>query len=252
MAGDLEQFNIFRIPGTPSVDIGGVDLSFTNSALAMTAAVAVGSAVLVSAGKKQLIPGRMQAFGELMYNFVAGMVRDNAGAHAKPYFAIIFSVFTFVLFGNVLGMIPGGFAFTSHIAVTFSLAAALFVFVTALGFAKHGLHFFHLLLPPGVPVLLAPLMVIVEFISYMARPISLSVRLFANMLAGHILLHVFCGFVGLLGAIEVLHGFGYVFGLLPLALGVALTALEFFVALLQAYIFALLTCIYLHDALEMH
>lgn len=253
MAGALEQFNIAPVGGLPSIQVGGYDLSFTNSAAAMTVAVVLSCGLMLAAGRRRaMIPGRMQSLGEILYNFVSGMVRDNAGSHAKPYFPVIFSVFMFVLFGNLLGMIPGSFTFTSHIIVTFSLAAFVFVFVTILGFVLHGLHFFHLLLPPGVPGFLAPVMVVVEFISYMARPVSLSVRLFANMLAGHILLKVFAGFVVSLGALEALSGFGYVVGVLPLAMIVALTALEFFVALLQAYIFALLACIYLHDALEMH
>ncbi len=236
----LDQFEIKTlIP----IKIGNLDLSFTNSALFMLIAVVlIGLLMTAGMGKRGLIPGRLQSVAEMAYEFVANLIRDTAGNEGRRYFPLIFTLFMFVLFGNMLGMIPSAFTFTSHIAVTFAMAAAVFVFTTVLGFIKHGTHFFSFFLPPGVPVLLWPLVIPIELISYLSRPLSLSVRLFANMLAGHTLLKVLAGFVPLLG----------IAGILPFSVVVALVALEFLVAFVQAYVFAILTCVYINDALHLH
>jgi len=171
------------------------------------------------------------------------MVRDNVGSAGRPYFPFIFSLFMFVLFGNLIGMVPYSFTFTSHIVVTFAMAIVVFLGVTAIGFARHGLHFLSLFVPPGVPKVMLLLLVPIEIISYLIRPLTLSVRLFANMLAGHIMLKVFAGFVIMVGIL---------FGWLPLIFTSAFFALEVLVACLQAYVFAILTCLYLNDALHLH
>jgi len=173
---------------------------------------------------------------------VSKMISDTAGSKAKPYFPFVFSLFMFVLFCNMLGMLPYSFTVTSHIIVTFALAAVIFVGVTIIGFVNHGIGYLKLFIPSGVPLLLLPLIVIIEIISYLSRPVSLSVRLFANMMAGHTMLKVFGGFVISLGILG---------GLLPLSFTVALTGLEILIAFLQAYVFAILTCIYLNDALNL-
>lgn len=241
----LEQFAIK--PLVP-IEIGGVDISFTNSALVMTITVALGTALLVlGMNRASVVPGRWQSLAEMSYEFVANLIRDTIGSEGRRYFPIVFSLFMFILIGNMLGLLPYSFTFTSHIIVTFALAIVVFIGVTILGFVKHGLHFFSFFVPPGVPVAMWPLLIPIEIISYLSRPISLSVRLFANMLAGHTILKVIAGFVFGLGAIT----FG-VGGVLPLALLVALTGLEIVIAFLQAYVFAILTCLYINDALHMH
>ena len=241
MAGPLDQFIIKPI--VPLPEIAGYDLSFTNSSLWMGIAV-VASYGLVMLGTRhaELVPGRLQSVVELAYEFVASMIRENAGKEGMAYFPAIFTLFMFVLFGNLLGMIPGSFTFTSHIIVTFALAAAVFVGVTALGIAKHGAKFLTFFVPEGAPKAILPLLVPIEIISYCVRPISLSVRLFVNMVAGHTMMKVFAGFAVGLG----------VLGVAPLAVTVAITGLEFVIAFLQAYIFTVLTCIYLNDALHLH
>jgi len=247
VAGPLEQFEIKRLVNLP---VGNLDLSFTNSSLWMVIAVVASTALLVYGMRgRALVPGRVQSIAELLYEFVAEMVRDNAGPQARKFFPFIFSLFIFVLFGNVLGLIPGSFTFTSHIIVTFAMALFVFVVVTIVAFVKHGLHFFHFFLPHGTPLWLAPLIVPIELISYFVRPISLSIRLFANMLAGHTMMKVFAGFT--VSMVAAGGGMAAV-GMLPVLLNVALFALEFLVAGIQAYIFALLSCVYLRDALEMH
>ena len=218
----LDQFLIKTIV---PIKIGNVDLSFTNSALFMVIAVALVT-IVMTAGKRSLVPGRLQSIGEMFYEFVAGLIRDTIGSEGRKYFPIIFTLFMFVLFGNMLGMIPGAFTFTSHIAVTFAMAAVVFVAVTIIGFVKHGVHFFSFFLPKGVPIALWPLIVLIEVISYLSRPVSLAVRLFANMLAGHALLKVLAGFVPALG----------IAGVLPLAVVFGLIGLEFLVAFVQAYV----------------
>lgn len=238
--GPLEQFEIHRIV---PMKLGGLDLSFTNSALFMVVALALVTGFLILGMRRgALVPGRWQCAAELSYEFIAGLIRDTVGAEGRRYFPIVFSLFMFILVGNLLGMVPYSFTFTSHIIVTFALAAVVFIGVTILGFVKHGMRFFGIFVPPGAPLAMWPLLIPIEVISYLSRPISLSVRLFANMLAGHTLVKVIAGFIGIMG----------VFGILPLAVVVALTGLEILIAFLQAYVFAILTCLYINDALHMH
>ena len=240
MASPLEQFEIHTLK---PIDLGGINASFTNSSLYMAIAVVAVTAFLVLGMRRAaVVPGRWQSMAELMYEFIAGMIRDNAGHGAKAYFPFVFTLFMFILFANLIGLIPGSFAVTSHIVVTFALAAVVFLGVTLIAIAKHGVKFFTYFLPPDTPLYMAPLLVPIEVISYLARPVTLALRLFANMMAGHTMLHVFAGFVVLLG----------LFGIAPLAVIVALYVLELLVALLQAYVFAILTCLYLHDALHLH
>jgi F-type H+-transporting ATPase subunit a len=236
----LEQFKIEPIL---PIHIGGHDVSFTNSSLVMVVALLLASGFLLLGMRRQaLVPTRMQSMAELSYEFIANLLGDTVGEEGKKYFPIVFTIFIFVLLGNLIGMVPYSFTFTSHIIVTFALAFAVFIGVTILGIVKHGFHFASLFVPPGVPVLLWPLLIPIEIISYLSRPISLSVRLFANMLAGHTLLQVFAGFIALLG----------VFGVLPFLFVVALSGLEFLIAFLQAYVFTILTCLYINDALHLH
>ena len=241
MSSPLEQFQIKTlIP----LHVGSLDLSFTQSSLWMGIAVAAATLLLtLSIKPRSLVPGRFQNVSEMLYEFVAGMVRDNLGHEGRKYFPFVFSVFMIVLMGNLLGMVPYSFTYTSHIIVTGALALLVFFLATFVGFARHGLHFFSLFLPAGLPWALAPLIVVIEVISYLSRPISLSVRLFANMVAGHTMLKVFAGFSVSLGVI---------FGVLPMVMNVALIGLEVMIAFIQAYVFAILTCIYLKDAIELH
>jgi F-type H+-transporting ATPase subunit a len=197
--------------------------------------------------RRALVPGRWQSMTELSYEFVANLLRDTVGNEGRKYFPFVFTLFMFILFGNMLGMIPYSFTFTSHIIVTFALALVVFLGVTILGFVKHGIHFFSFFVPPGVSVVLWPLMIPIELISYLSRPISLAVRLFANLTAGHTMLKVFAGFVVSLGAAGLLP-----VAVLPLIFVVALTGLEFLIAFLQAYVFTILTCFYINDAIHLH
>lgn len=247
----MDPLHQFQINPIMQLIIAGYDVSFSNSALFMVIAALLVYGLLTQGMKaRALVPGRLQSLAEMFYEFVAGMVRENAGADAKPYFPFVFTIFMFVLFGNMLGMIPYTFTFTSHIIVTFALAATVFVFVTVLALMKHGLHFFSFFMPHGAPIALAPILIPIEVISYLMRPVSLSIRLFANMMAGHTMLKVFAGFtvlmIGGMGAI------GFLAGLVPIAINVALTGFEFLVAFLQAYVFSILTCLYIRDALELH
>lgn len=236
----LEQFHIK--PLIP-IHIGGIDASFTNSAAFMVVAVICISALMIlSVRSRALVPGRWQLLAEMSYTFIAKMLTDTVGKEGRPYFPFIFSTFMFVLFGNMLGMLPYSFTYTSHLAVTFALAAFIFVAVTVIAIAKHGMKFFSFFLPHGVPIAMAPLLIPIEIISYLSRPVSLSVRLFANMMAGHTLLKVVAGFVIPLG----------IFGAVPVVGLVAVTALELLIAFLQAYIFTILTCIYINDAVHLH
>jgi F-type H+-transporting ATPase subunit a len=238
----MHQFNVYRIG--PEISLGNVDISFTNASLFMIiSALAIISVFFVGTKRKTIVPTKIQLLTELSYTFVSKMISDTAGSKAKPYFPFIFSLFMFVLFCNMLGMLPYSFTVTSHIIVTFALAAVIFIGVTIIGFANHGVGYLKLFIPSGVPIVLLPLIVIIEIISYLARPVSLSVRLFANMMAGHTMLKVFGGFVISLGIIG---------GWLPLSFTVALTGLEILIAFLQAYVFAILTCIYLSDALNLN
>ena len=237
----MHQFNVYRIG--PEISLGNVDISFTNASLFMTiSALTIISVLLVGTRRKAIVPTKIQLLTELSYTLVSKMISDTAGSKAKPYFPFVFSLFMFVLFCNMLGMLPYSFTVTSHIIVTFALAAIIFLGVTIIGFVNHGIGYLKLFIPSGVPLFLLPLIVIIEIISYLSRPVSLSVRLFANMMAGHTMLKVFGGFVISLGIVG---------GLLPLSFTVALTGLEILIAFLQAYVFAILTCIYLNDALNL-
>lgn len=225
------------------IKIGDIDASFTNSSAFMLLTVICATALMVIAVRPRAgVPGRWQLLAELTYQFIARMVSDNIGKEGRAYFPLIFSIFVFVLFGNLIGMIPYSFTFTSHIAVTLTMALFIFILVTVIAVMKHGIKFFSFFLPEGVPIILSPLMVIIEVISYFTRPFSLSVRLFANMMAGHTLLKVIGGFVVPLG----------IFGVVPIAGLVAVMGLEFLIAFLQAYIFTILTCIYINDAIHLH
>ena len=238
----MQQFTVHKIG--PQIKIAGVDLSFTNASLFMVISASVILLFLFLGSKeKKIIPTKLQLIAEMSYTFVAKMISDTAGSKAKPYFPFIFSLFMFVLFCNMVGMLPYSFTVTSHIIVTLILALFIFIAVTIIGFIKHGFKYLSLFVPKGVPVILLPLITIIEIISYLSRPVSLSVRLFANMMAGHTMLKVFGGFVVSLGVLG---------GWLPLSFSVALTGLEILVAFLQAYVFAILTCIYLNDALNLH
>jgi len=238
----MHQFNVHRIG--PEVNIAGIDLSFTNASLFMViSAVAVSSLLFLGTRERKIIPNKIQLLSEMFYNFIAKMISDTAGSKAKPYFPFIFSLFMFVLFCNMVGMLPYSFTVTSHIIVTLVMALFIFIAVTFIGFLKHGFGYLKIFVPSGVPTLLLPLITVIEIISYLSRPVSLSVRLFANMMAGHTMLKVFGGFVISLGILG---------GWLPLSFSVALTGLEILVAFLQAYVFAILTCIYLNDALNLH
>ena len=208
----------------------------------MIAVITATAVIVLGMRRHSLVPSRWQSIAELSYLFVNNMVRDTVGSEGRNYFPFIFTLFLFVLAGNMLGMIPYGFTYTSHIIVTFTIAATIFIGVTVIGIIKHRWHFFCFFLPPGTPLLMAPLAVPIEIISYFSRPVSLSVRLFANMLAGHTLMKVFAGFIVSLG----------VFGFVPFVFVFALTGLELLIAFLQAYVFTVLTCLYLNDALHLH
>ena len=236
----MQQFTVYRIG--PEIKIAGVDLSFTNASLFMVISASIILFFLFFGSKeKKIIPDKVQLMAEMFYSFVAKMISDTAGTKAKPFFPFIFSLFMFVLFCNMVGMLPYSFI-TSHIIVTLIMALFIFVAVTIIGFVKHGFKYLSIFVPSGVPAVLLPLITIIEIISYLSRPVSLSVRLFANMMAGHTMLKVFGGFVVSLGILG---------GWLPLSFSVALTGLEILVAFLQAYVFAILT-IYLNDALNLH
>ena len=237
----MHQFEIKRfIP----MEIFGLDVSFTNSALFMLIAVGLVSTFMIYAMRgHSLVPGRLQSMAELSYEFVANMVRENTGTEGMKYFPFIFTLFIFILSLNMLGMVPYSFTVTSHIVVTFALALVVFLFVLIVGFARNGIGFLKLFVPSGVPVAMLPLITVLEVFSFLIRPISLSVRLFANMMAGHMMLKVFAAFVV---------GLGVLGGWAPLMFMVAFTGLEILVAFLQAFVFTVLTCIYLNDALHMH
>jgi len=236
----LHQFTIERlIP----IHIGGVDASFTNAALVMTIAVVLITAfVVVSTRRAALVPGRWQSVSEMLYEFVADMVDKNAGHGGEAYFPFVFTLFMFILFANFLGLIPYSYIVTGQIVVTFALAAVVFIGVTIVGIVKHGFHFLRLFVPQGVPAPLLVLLVPIELLSYCIRPFTLSIRLFANMLAGHTMLAIFGGFAASIGLL----------GIFPLGINVLLVALEVLVAALQAYVFAILTCLYLSDAINLH
>ena len=246
MATDpIHQFQITKlIP----IEVGGVDFSFTNSALFMVATVVSASAFLIlSARGRGLVPGRWQSAAEVTYEFVAKTLRDSTGPSGMRFFPLVFSLFIFILFANLIGMFPYFFTVTSHLIITVALAMIVMGTVIIYGFWKHGFRFLKLFTPSGLPAPLLPIVAFIEVLSFVSRPISLSIRLFANMLAGHITLKVFAGFVATLGSLGAV---GVLGAILPLLAVVALTALEFLVAALQAYVFAVLTCLYLNDALH--
>lgn len=247
MANDpIHQFEISRwIP----IEVGGVDLSFTNASAFMVLTVVVASAfLLLSSSGRGLIPGRMQSVSEMAYEFVAQSLRDSAGSKGMKFFPFVFTLFTFVLVANFIGLFPYFYTITSQIIVTFALSILVIGTVIVYGFYKHGVGFLKLFVPQGVPGVIVPLVVVIEIISFLSRPISLSVRLFANMLAGHITLKVFAGFVVSMAALGNIWGIGG--AILPLFMTVAITALEFLVAFLQAYVFTVLTCMYINDAVH--
>ena len=238
--GPLHQFEINEIL---PIEIMNINISFTNSSLWMMISILLASFIFIfGIRKSSLEPNRLQVLVEMSYEFIANMIRDNVGSSGRPYFPFIFTIFIFILFGNVLGMVPYSFTYTSHIAVTFSLALVIFLGVTLIGIIKHGFKFLKFFVPSGVPKTLLPLLIPIEIISYFIRPVSLSLRLFANMMAGHTMMKVFAGFVFMLG----IYG-----GWAPLSFIVILTGFEIMIAALQAYVFTILSCLYLNDALHL-
>ena len=243
----IHQFKIINL--FPVAKIGNTEIAFTNSAAFMLLAVIALTAFLIlGTSKRSLVPSRLQSAAELSYEFVATTVRSSAGHEGMRFFPFVFTLFMFVLFLNVFGLIPFAFTVTSHIIITAAMAITVFLIVLIYGLYRHGFHFFNLFVPKGVPIYILPLIVAIEILSFISRPISHSVRLFANMLAGHITLQVFAGFIILLGT--GLGVIGWIAGILPFLLVVILFALEALVAFLQAYVFAILTCIYLNDAIH--
>jgi F-type H+-transporting ATPase subunit a len=243
----IHQFRIVDL--FPVAKIGHTEIAFTNSAAFMLAAVVVITAFLViGTARSGLVPSRLQSAAEIAYEFVATTVRSTAGAEGMRFFPFVFTLFMFILTMNFIGLIPYTFTVTSHIIVTAALAITVFLTVLIYGLIRHGLHFFNLFVPKGVPIYILPLIVFIEILSFISRPISHSVRLFANMLAGHITLQVFASFIILMGG--AMGAIGWAGGILPFAMIVVLMALEALVAFLQAYVFAILTCIYLNDAIH--
>ncbi len=243
----IHQFHIINL--FPVAKLGNAEIAFTNSAAFMLLAVVLLSAFLIlgTAGGRA-VPSRLQSAVELTYEFVADMLRSTAGHEGMKFFPFVFTIFMFVLLLNMFGLIPYGFTVTSHIVITAALALTVFFTVLAYGLVRHGFHFFNLFVPKGVPIVILPMIVAIEILSFISRPVSHSVRLFANMLAGHIALQVFAGFIILLGG--ALGAIGWIGGVVPFAMIIALFALETLVAVLQAYVFAILTCIYLNDAIH--
>jgi F-type H+-transporting ATPase subunit a len=246
MIDPIHQFNIDKI--FTIGHIGNQEIAFTNSTAYMFGSVALISLLMIGgSARRQLVPGRIQSVAELCYEFVANTIRSTAGTEGMKFFPLVFSIFMLLTVSNIVGIIPYAFTISSHIIVTAALALLVFFTVLVYGFYKNGLKFFKLFVPSGIPLAILPLVVAIEIISFLSRPISHSVRLFANMLAGHITLKVFASFVTMLGAMGVV---GWAGAVLPLALTVALTALELLVAFLQAYVFTILTCIYINDAIH--
>jgi F-type H+-transporting ATPase subunit a len=242
----IHQFQIKAL--IPMVKMGAHDINFTNSALVMFVIVGAVSTLLIGATRpRAVVPGRFQSIAEISYEFVANTVRSTSGTEGMKFFPFVFTLFMFVLFANLIGLIPYSFTVTSQLVVTATLALLVFFIVLVYGFWKNGLRFFNLFVPKGVPKAILPAIVIIEVLSFISRPVSHSVRLFANMLAGHITLQVFAGFIIMLASAGILGWFG---AALPFIMVVMLTALELLVAFLQAYVFAILTCIYLNDAIH--
>ncbi|RTL52581.1 MAG: F0F1 ATP synthase subunit A [Bradyrhizobiaceae bacterium] len=246
MADPIEQFEIHKIVSLGH--IGGQEIAITNSTVYMFVAVGVISLLMIGgSAARSVVPGRFQSLAELTYEFVANTLKSSVGEEGMKFFPLVFSIFMFILTANLIGIIPFTFTVTSHLIVTVALALLVFLTVLLYGLYKNGLKFFKLFVPSGIPIYILPLIMVIEVISFLSRPVSHSVRLFANMLAGHITLKVFASFVASLGALGAVGIFG---ATLPLAMTTALTALELLVAFLQAYVFAILTCIYLNDALH--
>lgn len=239
----MHQFNIKKLI---ELQVFGIDVSLTNSAVFMLITTFLVMAFLYMGirGKYTLrAPSKLESISEMVFNFVANLIDENCGKDARRYLPFVMSFFMLIAMGNLLGMVPYTFTFTSHIIVTFAMAAMVFIVITIIGFIHHGLGYLKIFLPEGAPVFLAPVLIPIELISYLSRPISLSVRLFANIMAGHIVLKIFAGFIISLGVVG---------GIIPLGMTVLLTFFEVFVALVQAYIFSILTCVYLNDALHLH
>jgi F-type H+-transporting ATPase subunit a len=233
----------FEIKPLVPINLGGVDASLTNASAFMVLTVVTITVFLVMGMRNRaLVPGRWQSMAELSYEFVAGLLRDNVGSEGRKYFPFVFTLFMFILFANLLGLLPYSFTVTSHIIVTFMLAITVFLIITLVAIARHGVKFLTYFVPSGVPAAVLPLMVPIEIISYLSRPVSLSVRLFANMMAGHTMMKVFAGFIVPLG----------IAGILPFGVDVLMIGFELLVAFLQAYVFTVLTCLYLHDAIHLH
>lgn len=250
MADPLHQFVVQDII---PLHIAGVDISFTNSSLWMVIAGVVSTLFLTLAMRKPaLVPGRFQVMAEMLYSFVANMIRENVGTKGMQYFPLIFTLFMIVLMGNLLGLLPYSFTYTSQLVVTVSLALLIFLTVIVLGIARHGTHFFSLFMPPGVPWWLVPLVLPLEIVSFLIRPITLSVRLFANMMAGHLMLKVFAGFsVAMVSAAAGMGVFGWLGATFPLLFNTVLTGFELMIALIHAYVFSVLSCLYLKDTVEL-
>ncbi|WP_270938261.1 F0F1 ATP synthase subunit A [Falsiroseomonas oryzae] len=241
----LGQFELVPVLGKVGASVG-----FTQSSAHMLLAVGlIVALVMYGMAKRAIVPGRLQAVTESTYEFVQGLCQNQIGDEGKKFFPFVFALFMFVLFGNLLGLLPFAFTFTSHIVVTFALAMMVFVLITVVALVLHGRKFFGYFFPEGAPIWLAPIIIPVEIVSYLSRPISLSIRLFANMVAGHVMLKVFATFIVLLGGLGAVGPF---IAVLPLTVNVALVGFEILVAFLQAYVFAILTTIYLHDAVHLH
>lgn len=239
-AKPLDQFKIIDLVG---LKIGSYDLSFTNSASFMLIGFLLTTAFFVIALRRTSpIPGKLQSTAEILHDFIFNTVQENTGGKGEKYVPFIFSLFMFILMLNLLGLIPYGFTVTSHLSVTFALAIIVFISVTVIAFLHHGMKFFSFFLPAGTPLFLAPLMIVIELFTYLTRPISLSVRLAANMMVGHILVFVIAGFIMVMGF----------WGWLPIPFIIIFDGFELFVAVLQAYIFTILSCVYLNDAINLH
>jgi F-type H+-transporting ATPase subunit a len=244
MSDNQSPLHQFEIRSIVPVEWNGLDLSFTNSSLWMVSVIgAVLLFFVLGMRRRALIPGYWQSLVEIVFEFVGGILQENTGSQGRKYFPFVFSLFLFVFGCNLFGMLPYSFTVTSHIAVTFALAALVFVTVTIVALCRHGWHFFSFFLPHGTPWWLAPIMIVIELFAYLARPVSLSIRLAANMVAGHVLLKVIAGFVVAMGI---------VWGAFPMPVILLLTGFEIFIAFLQAYIFTILTCVYLNDAIHLH
>jgi F-type H+-transporting ATPase subunit a len=236
----LDQFKIYNLV---DLNVAGVDVAITNSTLFMLIALSVVTLFfMLSMHKKSLVPGRVQASAELCHNFILDMLNENTDGKGEKFLPFVFGLFYFILMLNILGMIPHGFTVTSHISVTFVLALVVFLLVTIYAFFKHGLKFLHFFVPDGVPMILLPLMVIIEVFVYFTRPVSLCIRLAANMFAGHVLMFIVAGFITIMG----------IWGILPISFVTIFTGFELFVAILQAYIFTILSCVYINDAINLH